>query len=160
MDTETPTKEPASPSFPLRQEPEVARGRSPIIPVVAFLIVGATSLTGAYKSGRLNRFFHNAKPSAQLLPAAPHAAPTAPVPPLKPGAFVVTSISLGRPSIAIINGISHMEGDPLKAPGVTGWKVKRIVDGGIWLQNGAAVASIPLTLPGLKPLDDQLHPLN
>jgi len=89
------------------------------------------------------------------------AAPTAtPVPPLKPDAFVVTSISMGQPSIAIINGTSRVEGDPVEAPGVTGWKVSRIVDGAVVFQNGSALATVLLSTPGLNPLNDQLHPLN
>jgi hypothetical protein len=105
----------------------------------------------------LNHFFNVPKPAAQAQ-AQVHAA--APVAPLKAGAFVVTSISLGQPSIAIINGTSHAEGDPIEAPGVTGWKVMRIGDGTVWVQNGSTVAALPLTLPGIKPLDDELHPLN
>ena len=73
---------------------------------------------------------------------------------------MVTSISLGEPSFAIINGRSLIVGDPVAAPGVTGWKVSRIVDGAVLLQNGSTFTSLPLSLPGIKPLDDQLHPLN
>ena len=97
--------------------------------------------------------FHSA-PAPSAVPAAP------PVAPLNPGAFVVTSISIGQPSFAIINGTSRVEGDPVEAPGVTGWKVRQIVDGAVVLQNGSTVASVPLSTPGIKPLDDALHPLN
>ena len=88
------------------------------------------------------------------------AAPPAPAPVLQPGTFTVTSIALGQPSIAIINGTSHVEGDPLEAPGVTGWKIRQILEEAVIVQNGSTLASLPLSTPGLKPLDDQLHPLN
>jgi hypothetical protein len=91
---------------------------------------------------------------------APRPAPVVTIPAPKAGTFVVTAISLGQPSFAIVNGKSRIEGDPVEAPGVTGWKVKQIVDGAVYLQNGATVTSIPLSLPGIKPLDDKLQPLN
>lgn len=83
-----------------------------------------------------------------------------PAPTPKPGTFVVTSISLGHPSYAIINGISRTEGAPVEAKGVTGWKVSRITDGGILLMNGSAVYPIRLSLPDIRPLNDSLRPLN
>ncbi len=86
--------------------------------------------------------------------------PPAPVAPLKPDTFTVTSISIGQPSIAIINGISRAEGDPVEAPGVTGWRVRQILDDTVILQNGPTQTTLPISTPGIKPLDDQLHPLN
>jgi hypothetical protein len=124
--------------------------------IFSILVIGAAVIGGSLKSGRLNL---DATIKAAPQTKAP-AAPVAPVAPLKPDAFVVTSISLGQPSFAIINGKSRTVGDPVEAPGATGWKVKQIIDGAVWLQNGAALASLPLSTPGIKPLDDQLHPLN
>ncbi len=100
-----------------------------------------------------------AAPIRKMEPVA-KAAPAAPVPPLNPKAFTVTSISIGQPSIAIINGVSRVAGDPVEAPGVTGWKVRQILDDAVILQNGATQATLPLSTPGINPLNDQLHPLN
>jgi len=157
--------------------PEIDEPSEPLFSIkfviFAVLVVGAAAVGGSVQSGRvsLNRFFNvpaaTAPAPVQPVPAtkalAPHAAPApsaAPIPPLKPDTFVVTSISLGQPSIAIINGSSHVEGDPVEAPGVTGWKVRQIVDGAVVLQNGSTLATLPLSTPGIKPLDDELHPLN
>jgi hypothetical protein len=100
--------------------------------------------------------------TAHSAPGAPgvHGTPTGAVPPLKPGAFIVTSISLSPPAFAIINGRSRIVGDTVEAPGVIGWKVARVMDGAVILQNGGSFATLPLTAPGLKPLDDELKPLN
>ena len=129
--------------------------------ILAILIIGAAGVGGAVQSGKLslNKYFSTSKPATQ---AKSSAAPAASVTPLKPGVFVVTAISLGQPSYAIINGKSRVEGDDVEAPGVTGWKVNRIMDGVVWLQNGKAFTPLPLTvqMPGIKPLNDQLHPLN
>jgi hypothetical protein len=86
--------------------------------------------------------------------------PAPSAPPLNTSALVVTSISLGQPSFAIINGVSRTVGDSVDAPGVTGWKIKAITEGTVLLQNGTSVASLTLSDPGLKPLNDDLHPLN
>jgi hypothetical protein len=136
--------------------------------IFAIFVIGGAGLGGAVQSGRisLNRFFNAPKAVVRQAPVqtvARHAAPApsaAPVPPLKPGTFVVSSISIGAPSFAIINGISRVEGDPVEAPGVTGWKVRLIVDGAVVLQNGSTLTSLPLSTPGIQPLDDQLKPLN
>jgi hypothetical protein len=87
-------------------------------------------------------------------PAAP------PVPPLNTAALAVTSISMGEPSFAIINGVSRTVGDSVDAPGAPGWKIKAITEGTVLLQNGTSVATLQLSDPGLKPLNDDLHPLN
>jgi hypothetical protein len=135
--------------------------------IFAILVIGAAAVGGLVQSGKISlKQYLSPKPVvAQAAPAqalSPHAAATKapPVPPLKPDTFVVTSVSVGQPSFAIINGISHAEGDPLTAPGVTGWKVHRILDDSVLLQNGKTFASVPLSTPGMKPLDDTLHPLN
>lgn len=142
--------------------------------IFAVLVIGAAAIGGAVQSGKisLNQYFNTPKAamfvSAGVTPAA-HAGPGAgaktaptpvPAPPLKPDAFVVTSISIGQPSFAIINGTSRLQGDPVDAPGVTGWKVRQILDDSVILQNGSTLATLPLSAPGIKPLDDQLHPLN
>lgn len=173
MDTENPAKERGSNTVPgcaphsYGEPDEPAAGLSPVFILFAVFLVGAAAVAGSVKSGKLNlnRFFNVPQSGAQANPApiaAPRAAakPAAPAPPLKPDTFVVTSISIGQPSFAIINGTSRVEGDPVEAPGATGWKVKRITDGEVLLQNGSTITTIPLSAPGIKPLDDQLHPLN
>ena len=182
METEPLAKEPAPttlPSFPpfksATYEPaEPSSWLSPGFIIFALLLIGAAAFIGSVKSGKLNlnKFFNVPAPAALARPSAAPSSPTtrsapaassvrAPaIAPLKPGAFVVTSISLGQSSFAIINGKSRLEGDPIEAPGVTGWKVKRIVDGAVWVQNGSVVTPLPLSTPGIKPLDDQLRPLN
>jgi len=95
---------------------------------------------------------------AAIIPKAVRA-PAAPLP--SPDTFKVTSISMGDPSIAIINGISHAVGDEVNAPGVSGWKVKQIGEDAVVLENGSTDMTVPLSMDdGLKPLDDGLHPLN
>jgi hypothetical protein len=109
-------------------------------------------------------FIKTAAPAAQTQPVAPaataNAAPAAPVPPLNPAAFTVTSISLGQPSFAIINGVARSVGDSVDSPGVTGWKVKNIMEGTVLLQNGSSFATLTQSTPGINPLNDTLHPLN
>jgi hypothetical protein len=151
--------------------PDPERFLSAKFVIFAVLVISAAGLGGAAQSGRisLTRLFH-AKAAVQAQAAgAPLAAPVAtgarapaaaPVAALNPGTFVVTSISIGQPSFAIINGTSRVEGDAVEAAGVAGWKVKQIVDGAVVLQNGSTVASVPLSTPGIKPLDDSLHALN
>lgn len=134
--------------------------------VFSIFVLGAAALAGSIQSGKisLNKYLRMVKAEA-LAPAsgAPPAAPApaaSPVPLFKPDTFVVTSISMGDPSFAIINGVSRTVGDPVEAPGVTGWKVRQIGNGKVWFQNGSSVESVALTAPGLNPLNDQLHPLN
>jgi hypothetical protein len=167
MDTQTPLRQPAqyvppgNLSFPAPPDGHTDAPSRPIaFTIFAIVVIGGAAIGGLFKSGKLklDQFFHTAKPVAvQAAAPIPHSAPAAPP---KPGAFVVTSISLAQPSYAIINGVSHTEGDPVEAPGAPGWKLNRILDGAVWLQNGSTVVAIPLTTPGIKPLDDELHPLN
>ena len=185
---ETPVNQPGSdasrPPDHGQADSEPAFGLSWMFILFAVLVIGAAAVAGSVRSGKLNlnQYFSVPKPAAQAHPvqAAQVARPGEPahtaqastaskairgalvIPPapLKPNTFVVTSISLGEPSFAIINGRSLIVGDPVAAPGVTGWKVSRIVDGAVLLQNGSTFTSLPLSLPGIKPLDDQLHPLN
>jgi hypothetical protein len=145
--------------------------------VFTVFVMSAAVFGGLLQSGKLSthRTVAVAKPAivpgvpqvAAAKPTIPTAAahhvalpPPASAPPPKPDAFVVTTISLGQPSIAIINGVSHAEGDILNAPGAKGWRVRKIMDGAVILQNGTTLATIPGSFPSLKPLDDQLHPLN
>jgi hypothetical protein len=113
-----------------------------------FIHFSKTSTPGEQASG----------PVAAIAAMVSRPAPSAP--PLNTSALVVTSISLGQPSFAIINGVSRTVGDSVDAPGVTGWKIKAITEGTVLLQNGTSVASLTLSDPGLKPLNDDLHPLN
>jgi hypothetical protein len=154
----------------LPPEPDEAPDRffSAKFVIFTILVIGGATAGGLVQSGKIS--LHQILPiqkapvqasAPKAAPSAPRAAPTAvPVPPLKPDTFIVTSISIGQPSFAIINGISRVEGDPVQAPGVTGWKVSRVLENAVLLQNGSAFASLPLSTPGLKPLDDALHPLN
>ena len=127
--------------------------------IVAVLVIGAAVVAGVFESGKLNlqQFMPSKGAVLQTLPVTVQLA-AVPLP--KPGTFTVTAISLGQTGFAIINGKSRLVGDALEVPGVTGWKVKQILDGAVLIQNGPTVASLPLTLPGMKPLNDQLHPLN
>ena len=173
MDTHAPYKPaPIAGKGYISLPPEIDDPPAPIFSVkfviFAILVIGAAGVGGAVQSGKisLNQFFNASKPhvfvSAGVAPSA-HPAPAAaaaPVPALKPDAFVVTSISIGQPSFAIINGTSRLQGDAVEAPGVTGWKVRQILDDSVVLQNGSTLATLPLSAPGMKPLDDQLHPLN
>jgi hypothetical protein len=175
MDIQTPPEAAQNaPKGYISLPPEIEEPKPPLFSakfvIFAIFLVGAAAIAGSVKSGRisLNRYFNvpgaiaPAQAPAPQTPAHQSAptAPAAPVAPLKPDAFVVTSISLGQPSIAIINGTSRVEGDAVEAPGVTGWKVKQIVDGAVVLQNGSTLTTLPLSTPGIKPLDDELHPLN
>jgi hypothetical protein len=133
--------------------------------IFAILVISMATFAGLLKSGRisLNRYFSTSTAAVQApahATAAIHAATPPPVPAPAAGTFVVTSISIGQPSFAIINGTSRVAGDPVEAPGATGWTVKQIVDGAVILQNGSTLTTIPLSTPGIKPLDDDLHPLN
>lgn len=137
--------------------------------IFAVLVIGLATGAGLVQSGRvsLNQYF-SAKPVAQSQGPLPfnlsfpgaHPVATPAVPPPSPGTFVVTSISIGQQSFAIINGTSHSVGDAVAAPGAAGWSVRQITEDGVVLQNGATLATIPLSTPGLKPLNDNLKPLN
>ena len=148
------------------------------------VVLGGATLAGAYQGGLIS--FAKAKPPVAAtvatasarpvtgIPAKPAATahvptvaekiaaavPAKPIAPPKEGTFVVSSISLGQPSIAIINGQSRVQGDPVEAAGVTGWTVSQITEDAVVLRNGVTLASIPLATPGIKPLNDELHPLN
>jgi len=131
--------------------------------IVSILILAVAGIGGLLQTGRLTvaQLTGAAQAAATPSPAAhavPAAAPPAPTP--KPGTFVLSSISLGHPSYAIINGVARTEGAPVTAPGVTGWKLSRIMEGGILLMSGTTVFPIRLTVPDIRPLDDNLHPLN
>jgi hypothetical protein len=155
--------------LPAEADAEPRAGSAVAFAIFAVLVIGAATVAGLVKSGKLdlNKFFNVPKPAAQRQPAVPapaHTAaarpPAAAAAPLKPGAFVVTSISIGQPSFAIINGRSRSEGDALEAPGVTGWSVARITEEAVLVRNGSTYASLPLSTPDMKPLDDSLKPLN
>ena len=162
MDTATPAKQPAPNAtgafrpYPVPVEEEPAPGVSAKFIVFAILLIAGAAIAGCFQSGKLSLTMFSKKPGL----AGTASATVATVPPPKDGTFVVTTISVGQPSFAIINGTSHVEGDALEAPGVTGWKVRQIEDGAVVVQNGATLASLPLSTPGIKPLDDELHPLN
>jgi hypothetical protein len=171
MDVQTPPKQPVQPApvvVPYCPPPEPEPRSVFSVPFIIFavLVIGGAGIAGAIQSGKIsvNSLVKTAKETAKsAAPTITSALPsfhTAPVMPPKPGTFTVTSISLGQPSYAIINGQSHAVGDPVQAPGVFGWKVGRIDDDRVWLQNGSTWSAVPLTEPGLNPLNDTLHPLN
>jgi hypothetical protein len=173
MDTQTTPEQPAQKSYVVLP-PEIAVEPAPFFSAkfILFTVVMMTAAVALGSHGKIpfNPFSKTAAPNAQAQASGPMAAiaaltgkpaPSAPpVPPLNPASFIVTSISLGQPSFAIINGTSCTVGDAVAAPGVTGWKVESIMDGTVVLQNGASFANLQLTTPGIKPLDDDLHPLN
>jgi len=167
MDVQTPPKQPVQPApvvVPYCPPPEPEPRSVFSVPFIIFavFVIGGAGIAGAIQSGKIstNRLFKAAKAAAPSIASALPALHTAPVMPPKAGTFTVTSISLGQPSYAIINGQSHAVGDPVQAPGVSGWKVGRIDDDRVWLQNGSTWSAVPLTEPGLNPLNDTLHPLN
>jgi hypothetical protein len=132
----------------------------------AIFVISIAAGAGLVQSGRISvaKYIDTRKVAAvapfvaAIIPKSAQV-PAVPAPPA--GTFTVTSISIGDPSFAIINGVSRSVGDPVDTNGVTGWKVKQIGDEVVVLQNGTTVTSVPLTIPdGLKPLDDSLHPVN
>jgi len=165
--TSTPTVQPpapgtelVSPSFSAPQRKSAGSG----LRFLAFgvIVIGASIVGGLYQTGNLALPWLNLHTTASgnhFTSVAP-SAPSAPVPPLKTESYVVTSISIGQPSIAIINGKSRAEGDPLDETEAKGWIIKRITEDAVLVQNGSATATLPLSSPDLKPLDDTLHPLN
>jgi hypothetical protein len=94
---------------------------------------------------------------------APVATPEAPVAagPLEPDQFSVTSILLGAPSYAIINGKSYAVGEYLRPsrnrdaknaaaiPAGARIRVQRITDGQVTLVASSQVLSVPLRRPSL-----------
>lgn len=157
---------------------------SPKFLILAIIAVVATILAAVIQSA-INRHNQPATPAAhaaaRVHPVAPaHAATSAspahsvtpaglitpvrliaaiPVPTPKPGVFTVTTISLAEPRFAIVNGVSRFEGDFLEAHGVTNWKLTRIADGAILIQNGPTSTWLPLSAPRIRPLNDKLNPL-
>lgn len=78
-----------------------------------------------------------------------------------PSGFRVTSILLGNPSMAVINGRSYEEGQFLRMPRGGPQvlvRVYRIGDGQVWLQSGGSVFTVPLKRPelGERKLEEQL----
>jgi hypothetical protein len=171
----------------LPPEPEAAPKPFLSVGFVIFsvVVIGAAGLGGAVQSGRisLDRFFNAPQTigsgSLSFAPSAPgaHAAPKAPVlPPPPPSApapsvpaapksfppktFVVSSISIGNPSFAIINGVSYTKDKEVQSDTVKGWIVRQITENSVILQNGDTAETVPLNSPDLKPLDDTLQPLN
>jgi hypothetical protein len=143
-----------------------------LIPVQSYL----AKLPGVNSSGL--SFAPSSATPAPISPVAPAAAvspaavaakaapspliPATPPPPksFPASTFVVSSISIGNPSFAIINGVSRLKGDLVETDTVKGWTVRQIVENAVVLQNGEALETIPLSAPELKPLDDTLKPLN
>jgi len=66
--------------------------------------------------------------------------------------FRVTSILLGNPSLALINGRSYEEGQFLRMPRGSTVRVRvyRIIDGQVWLQHENSLFSVPLKRPELN----------
>jgi hypothetical protein len=96
------------------------------------------------------------RPAAPVAAAVPIAAPKS----FPPDTFVVTSIAIGSPSYAIINGFSYEIGQTVNSDTAKGWFIRQITGNSVVLQNGDSVETVPLSTPKLKPLDDTLQPLN
>lgn len=68
--------------------------------------------------------------------------------------FRLTSVLLGNPSLAVINGRSYEEGQFLRMPRTSGAqpivRVYRIGDGQVWLQHEGRVFTVPLKRPELN----------
>lgn len=66
-------------------------------------------------------------------------------------AFRVTSILLGNPALAVINGRSYEEGQFLRMPRGSQVRIRvyRITDGQVWLQHDDKLFSTPLKRPEL-----------
>lgn len=85
-----------------------------------------------------------------------------------PDKYSVTSILLGRPSLAVINGKSYGEGEFIRngrskgAPAMAKVQVRQIADGQVILASGDQTAAIPLRRPQLSEhkSDDDLVPLS
>jgi hypothetical protein len=80
-------------------------------------------------------------------------APTAPKIKVDEKAFVVSSILLGNPSLAVINGRAYTEGEILKMPRgsqAPRIRVHRIWDGGVQLQADEQLISAMLRRPELE----------
>lgn len=90
-----------------------------------------------------------AKPSPPPLPTA-----------FPPDTFVVSSISIGQPSFAIINGISRVKNELVETDKVKGWTVRQINGDSVVLQNDGVLETVPLNTPKFNALDDTLKPLN
>jgi len=89
------------------------------------------------------------------------AATSVPVPKsFPPDTFVVTSISLGNPSYAIINGFSYETDEEVNSNTAKGWFIRQITENSVILQNGDSIETVPLSTPKLQPLNDTLQPLN
>jgi hypothetical protein len=175
--------------LPPEPEPEPEALFSAKFVVFCIFVIGAGALAGGIQSGQIpvQRYLHlpvssgstvSLAPSSATPAPAAHAAPAAvavpakvapaaliaatPAPPISFPAktFVVSSISIGNPSIAIINGISRVKGDLVETDSVKGWTVRQIRENAVVLQNAATLETIPLSTPELNPLDDTLKPLN
>ncbi|MES2569139.1 MAG: hypothetical protein V4710_03685, partial [Verrucomicrobiota bacterium] len=91
------------------------------------------------------------------------AVPVAKVPILDENSFKVTSIMLGSPSLAIINGRTYSEGEFIRIPKsspMAGARilVRRIHDGLVQLQAGTQQLPVKLTRPepGAKKYEEEL----
>lgn len=96
------------------------------------------------------------KRKPQMLTSAPVQAVEAPKVVLDEKNFKVTSILLGNPSLAIINGRTYSEGEFLRTPKVAAGtppaarvRVYRINDGQVVLQNQEQLINVALTRPEL-----------
>ena len=98
---------------------------------------------------------------AQPVTFATQAAPSfkAVTPPAGPSADLlhVTSISLGKPRLALINGRQVSEGESFTVPGADHkseftFLVQRITDGEVELSDGTQSITAALSLPQRKPL--------
>ena len=84
-------------------------------------------------------------------------------PALDEKSFKVTSILLGNPALAVINGRAYSEGEFLRLPKTAGplrVRVQRIADGMVMLQHDKQALNVPLFRPELEPKAQELEVLN
>jgi hypothetical protein len=90
------------------------------------------------------------------------AGPAAPRPAVDESSFRVTSILLGNPALAVINGRAYSEGEYLRMPKGTPVRIRvqRIADGGVVLQTADQVLNVALhrAEAGLKKVEEELLP--
>lgn len=90
-------------------------------------------------------------------------AEAAPQPLLNERSFRVTSILLGSPSLAVINGRAYSEGEYIRMPKETGGlrvRVQRISDGLVMLQHDQQMLSVQLTRAELGPKKPEMEYLS
>ncbi|MFN2509611.1 MAG: hypothetical protein ABR589_12670 [Chthoniobacterales bacterium] len=116
------------------------------------LFVGAVAVIGVGYA--YNRHRESASSTAILAPSVAQlpVAPVAPTVPVGPELLRTTSISLGQPRLAVINGKALTEGESLTVKTAGGiavdLRVVRITDGQVELANGSQIVTSRLSMEG------------